>query len=133
MEFSAKNLCRVLCDRSLWPEGFVWNYAEPSCCAIGLSRCIFNVRAYSSSMGKLLGISDEAAHHIFIGATSYMLRNKRGFFMHRDVTPEHIACLIEEFCGIEPPRPVSFTIGADPDSEHWDNRRKIVEPAKVEG
>lgn len=25
---------------------------------------------------------------------------------------------------------ISFTIGADPDSERWDNRRKAIEPAK---
>ena len=26
---------------------------------------------------------------------------------------------------------VSFTIGADPDSERWDNRRKVVEPVNA--
>lgn len=130
MEFSAQNLCRVLRDRSLWPEGFEWDYTLIGSCAIGLAA-----KAFGISLGDVVNHDDfQRAMEAKVFSRAHVILRQRGKVISmRGITPEHIASLIEEFCGIEPSKPVSFTKGADPDSERWDNRRKVVEPFPVDG
>lgn len=81
-------LIATLRDKTLWPEGFEWNYVRRCQCAIGLSAKLFG-REFDISWGKPcpeFGLSGDQVDDLF-----------NGWGMRQDmVTPTMVANRLEK-------------------------------------
>lgn len=102
-ELTLARLAVVLRDRSMWPDGFEWNYGDCPRCAMGL--------AYEIKTGKYLdGIYGSnvtrAIRRLINDAKAMKIKDFNGIFWKLNerleihsyqVTPEHVASAIESY------------------------------------
>lgn len=122
---SLENLSYVLRHPETWPEGFIWNYAHCSQCAMGLAYELWNIAKPDnagyvdvgcSTMARAFGISYSATEDIFFDANvsrgdtaeviiktgpfgwgKPLIREKFIPFDRTDITPEMIADDIDAY------------------------------------
>lgn len=82
-------LIATLRDKTLWPDGFEWNYARHDTCAIGLSERLFQreFKVRWRNPCHELGLSADQNTYLF---------NGWGFQGQASVTPEMVADRLEE-------------------------------------
>lgn len=90
-------LAYVLRHRELWPEGFVWDYEDRSCCAMGLAYDLWDAISEpdEEEIAATLHIPLAVSQAIFIN-----LDETLGFSPWRcggHVTPEHVADAIDQY------------------------------------
>jgi hypothetical protein len=94
---SLRTLADVLRDRSRWPADMPeWDYAEPSCCGIGIARFLWGRR--DQSISQLFSIPYSAAIAIFCYAHTPLR------IYCSAVTPEHVADAIDAYLASVPER-----------------------------
>lgn len=74
----------LLLDQSKWPDDFVWDYGDTSCCAIGLACATGLLKDVKPNYvhGHHFGISDQHAHELFFSGN---------IGVYSTVTPEVVA------------------------------------------
>jgi hypothetical protein len=86
-------LAHILRNKELWPSGFVWNYADNSTCAMGLTACFWHYAFDGSDFWdwtmKTFSLTDDDFCPIFF--------NRFDCKKFDQVSPEMVADAIYEY------------------------------------
>lgn len=98
-ELTLARLAVVLRDRSMWPEGFRWDYGECVSCAMGLAyqlkrgnRLLFRGYDAVQKMREIIEDAHDMPIDEFAPIFFHLADTPEGC---ADITPEHVASAIE--------------------------------------